>query len=53
MSLCASARRHGLNPWLYLTDLLTQLAEKPTDVNHLLPDVWAQHHGTIDQPTRG
>jgi len=38
MSLCAGAKRHGLNPWAYLTDLLTQLAEKPADVNHFLPD---------------
>jgi transposase len=53
MSLCASAKRHGLNPWLYLTDTLNQLAEKPADVNHLLPDVWAKRHGTIAQPTRG
>jgi hypothetical protein len=52
MSLCASAKRHGLNPWLYLTDTLNQLAEKPADVNHLLPDVWAQYHGTIGQSTR-
>jgi len=28
MSLCASAKRHGLNPWLYFTDLLTQFASK-------------------------
>lgn len=53
MSLCASAKRHGLNPWAYLTDLLIQLADKPADVNHLLPDIWAKRHGTIDQPTRG
>ena len=52
MSLAASAKRHGLNPWLYFTDLLTQLAAKPADVNHLLPDAWAQRHGPIDQPSR-
>ena len=28
MSLCATANRHGLNPWLYLKDLLDQLATK-------------------------
>jgi hypothetical protein len=44
MSLCAGAKRHELNPWLYLTDVLTQLAAKPTDVTHLLPDVWAKQH---------
>ena len=40
MSLCASAKRHALNPWLYLKDLLDQLAAKPADVSPLLPDVW-------------
>ena len=44
MSLCASAKRHGLNPWAYLSDVLTQLAAKPADVTHLLPDAWAQRH---------
>jgi transposase len=44
MSVCASAKRHGLNPWVYLTDVLTQLAAKPTDVTNLLPDAWAKLH---------
>nr|WP_238602902.1 IS66 family transposase [Fimbriiglobus ruber] len=44
MSLCASAKRHGLNPWTYLTDVLTQLAAKPADVSPLLPDAWARDH---------
>lgn len=44
MSLCASAKRHGLNPWAYLTDVMTQLAAKPTDVAPLLPDAWAGQH---------
>ncbi|MCE9567507.1 MAG: transposase domain-containing protein [Planctomycetes bacterium] len=44
MSLCASAKRHGLNPWAYLTDVMTQLAAKPTDVTDLLPDAWAKQH---------
>jgi transposase len=52
MSLCASAKRHGLNPWAYFTDLLTQLAGKPADVSHLLPDIWAQRHSTIDKLSR-
>ncbi len=42
MSLCVSAKRHGLNPWTYLADVLTQLAEKPSDVSNLLPDIWGQ-----------
>jgi len=44
MSLCVSAKRHGLNPWAYLSDVLTQLSAKPADVTHLLPDAWAQRH---------
>ena len=44
MSLCASAKGHGLNPWVYLTDVLTQLAAKPADVTNLLPDAWAKLH---------
>ena len=44
MSLCASAKRHALNPWSYLSDVLTELAAKPADVTHLLPDTWAKQH---------
>ena len=44
MSLCASAKRHALDPWAYLTDVLTHLAAKPADVTHLLPDAWAKYH---------
>ena len=42
LSLCASAKRHGLNPWAYLTDVLTQMSAKPTDLTPLLPDIWAK-----------
>ena len=45
LSLCASATQHRLNPWAYLRDVLDQFADKPTDVNYLLPDIWAQSHG--------
>jgi transposase len=44
LSVCASAKRHGLNPWVYLTDVLMQLALEPADVTNLLPDAWAKHH---------
>ena len=44
MSLCASAKRHALNPWAYLTDLLDRLAAKPADVTLLLPDARAKRH---------
>jgi len=46
MSLCASAKRHAINPWNYLTDLLCLLAAKPTDVTPLLRDAWAKLHPT-------
>jgi transposase len=42
MSICASAKQHGLNPQTYLTDVLTRLAAKPTDLTPLLPDAWAK-----------
>ena len=42
MSVCASARRHGLEPWSYLTDVFGRLAAGPSDVGQLLPDVWAK-----------
>ena len=42
LSLCASAKRRGLNPWAYLTDVLTQMSAKHTDLTSLLPDAWAK-----------
>ena len=43
-----------MNPWAYLSDVLTQLAAKPADVSHLLPDAWAKQHSpkAIEFPTR-
>jgi hypothetical protein len=43
LSLCASAKRHRLNPWSYLKHLLTALPGRPagSDGTDLLPDVWA------------
>jgi transposase len=45
-SVCASATRHCLNPWLYLRDVLDQLASRSADASagDLLPDVWAIRH---------
>jgi transposase len=42
LSLVASAKQHGLNPWLYLRDVLTRLPARPpnSDVSDLLPDRW-------------
>jgi transposase len=42
LSLCASVKRHGLNPWVYLTEVLTQISAKPTDLSPFLPDAWAK-----------
>lgn len=46
LSLCASAARHRLNPWSYLTDVLNRLATRPAaaDLPALLPDAWATRH---------
>jgi transposase len=44
LSLCATAKRHGVNPWEYFRDLLTAAASRgpKADWNDLLPDVWKQ-----------
>lgn len=40
-SIIASARRHGLDAWQYLGDILRRLADlKPGELEALLPDVW-------------
>jgi transposase len=42
LSMAATTKRHGINPWVYLKDLLSTLAGPPanTDCTDLLPDVW-------------
>jgi hypothetical protein len=44
LSIAASAKRHGVNPWLYVRHLLAEsAARKPdADLSDLLPDAWAQ-----------
>jgi hypothetical protein len=44
LSLAASVRRHGINPWAYVKHVLTELAALPVgaDLTDLLPDRWAQ-----------
>ena len=44
MSLVSSARRHDLDVWLYIKDVLDQLLAGCTDYQSLLPDVWKQKH---------
>ena len=43
LSVTASARAAGLNPWAYLRDVLTRLSARPpdADVSDLLPDRWS------------
>ena len=49
LSLCASARRHDLNPWAYLRDVLDQLASRAAspEVSDLLPDAWAKRQARL------
>jgi hypothetical protein len=44
LSLAASVKRHGINPWAYLKHVLTELPARPTgaDLADLLPDGWAR-----------
>lgn len=40
-TLICSAKRHGLNTWAYLRDILWRLADlKPGELEELLPDRW-------------
>jgi hypothetical protein len=41
-SVLVSIQRHGLNPFVYLRDVLTRLPQHPADrLEELLPDRWA------------
>ncbi len=44
MSLVSSAKRHQLDVWKYLKDVLDRLLAGETDYSKLLPDVWKQEH---------
>jgi transposase len=44
MTLVSSARRHDLDVWVYVKDVLDQLLAGSTDYRSLLPDVWKQSH---------
>jgi transposase len=47
LSVAATVRRHGINPWSYLTSVLNALPARTVgaDLADLLPDVWAKTHG--------
>jgi hypothetical protein len=44
LSIAASAKRHGVNPWLYVRNLLAESAARKPDADYsdVLPDAWAQ-----------
>ncbi|QDU23597.1 IS66 family transposase [Urbifossiella limnaea] len=47
LSVCASATRHRLDPWSYLTHVLSELPARRAgaDLGDLLPDAWAKARG--------
>jgi transposase len=44
LSVAASAKRHGVNPWAYVRHILSESGARPhaADFSDLLPDAWAQ-----------
>jgi len=49
-SVIASARRHDLDVWQYLGDILRRLADlKPGELEKLLPDVWRREQETASE----
>jgi hypothetical protein len=49
LSVAASVRRHGLDPWAYLTPVLSELPIRTSraDLADLLPDAWAKSCGEM------
>jgi hypothetical protein len=43
-SFLAGAKRHHLEPWAYLRDVLLRLSAGATEWESLLPDRWAASH---------
>ena len=43
-TILAGAKRHHLEPWAYLRDVLLHLSAGATDLEPLLPDRWAANH---------
>lgn len=43
-TILAGAKRHRLEPWAYLRDVLLRLSAGETDLESLLPDRWAARH---------
>jgi len=51
LSIAASAKRHQVNPWTYVKDLLTDLPTRASnaDLISLLPDAWSRRSGCASQ----
>ena len=43
-TILAGAKRHHLEPWAYLRDVLLRLSAGETELEPLLPDRWAASH---------
>src|SRR3954470_13800108 len=43
-TILAGAKRHRLEPWAYLRDVLLRLSAGETDLEAMLPDRWAASH---------
>jgi transposase len=43
-TILAGAKRHRLEPWAYLRDVLLRLSAGETDLEALLPDCWGASH---------
>jgi transposase len=43
-TILAGAKRHRLEPWAYLRDVLLRLSAGQTDLGPLLPDRWGADH---------
>jgi transposase len=43
-TILAGAKRHHLEPWAYVRDVLLRLSAGETDLASFLPDRWAASH---------
>ena len=43
-SIVASAKRHRVDPWTYLSDILLHLNDTDSNLDQLLPDTWLANH---------
>jgi hypothetical protein len=49
LTIAASVKRQGLNPWAYLKHVLTELPTRPpaAELTDLLPDVWTRSRAEL------